>query len=47
VTLTGLQEGVAESECLIADHPDVIAQVESVRDQIVAGEVTVDDPAEG
>ena len=47
VTLTGLQEGLEESECLIADHPDVIAEVEAVRDQIVAGEVTVDDPAEG
>ena len=47
VTLTGLEDGVDESECLIADHPDVIAEVEAVRDQIVAGEVTVDDPAEG
>ncbi len=47
VTLTGLQDGVEDSECLIADHPDVIAEVESVRDRIVAGEVTVDDPAEG
>lgn len=47
VTLTGLQEGLDESECLIADHPDVIAEVEKIRGQIVAGEVTVDDPAEG
>lgn len=47
VTLTGLEDGVDESECLIADHPDVIAQVETIRDQIVSGEVTVDDPAEG
>jgi basic membrane protein A len=46
VTLTGLQEDVANSECLIADHPDVLAEVESVRDQIIAGEVTVDDPAQ-
>lgn len=47
VTLTGLQEDVQGSECLIADHPDVLAEVESVRDQIIAGEVTVDDPAQG
>jgi len=47
VTLTGLEDGVDGSDCLIADHPDVISEVESVRDQIVAGEVTVDDPAEG
>jgi basic membrane protein A len=46
VTLTGLQDDVATSQCLIADHPDVIAQVTSVRDQIVSGEVTVDDPAQ-
>ena len=47
VTLTGLEDGVDDSECLIADHPDVIDEVMSVRDQIVSGEVTVDDPAEG
>ena len=47
VTLTGLQDGVDSSKCLIADHPDVIDQVTSVRDKIVAGEVTVDDPAQG
>jgi basic membrane protein A and related proteins len=46
VTLTGLQEGLESSQCLIADHPDVIAQVQTVRDQIVSGEVTVDDPAQ-
>jgi basic membrane protein A and related proteins len=47
VTLTGLEKGVADSGCLVADHADVITKVQSVRDQIVAGEVTVDDPAQG
>lgn len=47
VTLTGLEEGVEDSQCLIADHPDVIGEVEKVRDQIVSGDVTVDDPAQG
>lgn len=47
VTLTGLQDGVDKSQCLIADHPEVIDEVKSLRDQIVAGEVIVDDPAEG
>ncbi len=47
VTLTGLQEDVAGSECLIADNPDVLQRVQEVRDQIISGEVTVDDPAEG
>jgi len=45
VTLTGLQDDVADSGCVIADHPDVIAELETVRDQITSGEITVDDPA--
>jgi basic membrane protein A len=44
VSLTGLEEGVADSECLIADYPDVITQVAEIRDQIIAGEITVVDP---
>jgi basic membrane protein A len=47
VTLTGLQDDVSSSQCLIADHLDVIDQVKTVRDTIVSGEVTVDDPAQG
>lgn len=47
VTLTGLQDDVADSGCVIADHPDVIEEVKTVRDQIVSGEITVDDPAAG
>lgn len=46
VGLTGLQDGVADSGCLIADHPDVLEQVAAVRDQIIAGEVVVEDPVE-
>ncbi|MBF4571096.1 BMP family ABC transporter substrate-binding protein [Herbiconiux sp. VKM Ac-1786] len=44
VSLTGLEDGVADSQCLIADHPDVIEKVAAVRDQIVSGEITVTDP---
>ncbi len=44
VGLTGLEDGVADSECLIADHPDVIEKVAAVRDQIVSGEIVVQDP---
>lgn len=47
VGLTGLTEDVADSGCLIAEHQDVIDQVEQVRDQIIDGTVTVDDPAAG
>jgi basic membrane protein A len=44
VGLTGLEEGVAESECLIADHPEIIEQVAAIRDQIISGEIVVADP---
>lgn len=45
VTLTSLTDGVADSGCVIAEYPDVIEQVAGVRDQIVSGEISVDDPA--
>ena len=35
MTLTGLEPDVRRSQCLIADHPDVIAKVKALRDQIV------------
>jgi basic membrane protein A len=44
VSLTGLEDGVDKSQCLIADHPDVIAKVKAVRDQIVSGDLKVQDP---
>ncbi|WP_378146216.1 BMP family ABC transporter substrate-binding protein [Cnuibacter sp. UC19_7] len=44
MSLTGLEDGVADSQCLIADHPDVIEKVKEVRDQIVDGSLTVTDP---
>lgn len=44
VGLTGLEEGVAESQCLIAEHPEVIEKVAEVRDQIIAGDIVVTDP---
>lgn len=39
-----LEDEVADSECLIADHPDVIDEVRDVHDRIVDGEITIDDP---
>ncbi|MCL8012370.1 BMP family ABC transporter substrate-binding protein [Streptomyces sp. AS02] len=45
ISLTGLEEGVDSSKCVIAEHKDVLKQVEALRDQIVAGKLTVDDPA--
>ncbi|KUN97448.1 BMP family ABC transporter substrate-binding protein [Streptomyces caeruleatus] len=45
ISLTGLEDGVDSSKCVIAEHKDVLKQVEALRDQIVAGKLTVDDPA--
>ncbi|MFI9830010.1 BMP family ABC transporter substrate-binding protein [Streptomyces sp. NPDC051913] len=45
ISLTGLEDGVETSKCVIADHPDVLAKVKELRDQIVSGKLTVDDPA--
>jgi basic membrane protein A and related proteins len=47
VGLTALEDDVASSGCLIADRPDVIERVREVRQQIIDGTVTVDDPAAG
>ncbi|MGW5652101.1 BMP family ABC transporter substrate-binding protein [Streptomyces humi] len=45
ISLTGLEAGVDSSKCVIAQHKDVLTKVKALRDQIVAGELTVDDPA--
>lgn len=45
ISLTGLEDGVDSSQCVIADHKDVLTKVEALRDQIVSGELKVDDPA--
>ncbi|HEY9425137.1 MAG TPA: BMP family ABC transporter substrate-binding protein [Microterricola sp.] len=44
VGLTGLEPDVAESKCIIAEHPDVIEKVAAIRDQIISGEIVVVDP---
>lgn len=45
ISLTGLQEDVDKSQCVIADHPDVLTQVGKLADEIAAGTLTIDDPA--
>ncbi|MFE4967417.1 BMP family ABC transporter substrate-binding protein [Streptomyces sp. NPDC056660] len=45
ISLTGLEAGVDSSKCVIAQHQDVLTKVKALRDQIVSGELTVDDPA--
>jgi basic membrane protein A and related proteins len=44
MTLTGLQPDVDKSGCLIAKYPDVIAKVQALKDEIIAGKVVVADP---
>jgi basic membrane protein A len=43
VSLTGLES--SSSQCVVARHPDVLTKVRELRDQIVSGTITVDDPA--
>lgn len=47
ISLTGLQDDVASSGCLIAQHQDVLTTVRQARDQIVGGSLPVRDPAQG
>jgi basic membrane protein A len=44
VGVTALSPDVAKSGCLVAKHPDVIAKVKAVRQQIVDGRISVPDP---
>jgi len=44
VALTG---DLASAQCTVAEHPDVVAKVKQVRDEIVAGRITVADPLAG
>ncbi|WP_410614481.1 BMP family ABC transporter substrate-binding protein [Amycolatopsis sp. lyj-109] len=46
ISLTGLQPDAGTSQCTVAAHPDVLAKVGELRDQIVSGALTVDDPAQ-
>lgn len=46
ISLTGLEPEAESSQCVIKDHPDVLEQVAKLRDDIVAGKITIDDPAQ-
>lgn len=46
ITLTSLEPGVENSQCAIAQHPDVVKTVSGLRDQIVAGTLAVADPVQ-
>ncbi|MCE2525964.1 MAG: BMP family ABC transporter substrate-binding protein [Actinomycetia bacterium] len=40
-------EELADSQCVIADHPDIVAAVREARDEIVSGDIVVPDPLFG
>src|ERR1700730_6316543 len=44
MALTGLGDNLKASQCTIADHPDAIAKLKEVRDQIVSGALKIADP---
>ncbi|HEX2789251.1 MAG TPA: BMP family ABC transporter substrate-binding protein [Steroidobacteraceae bacterium] len=45
VNLTGLEPGAADSKCVVASDPAVLKRLAQVRDQIIAGQIVVADPA--
>ncbi|MFI0977095.1 BMP family ABC transporter substrate-binding protein [Streptomyces sp. NPDC021093] len=45
MSLTGLESGIEQSGCVIAEHTDVIEKVKALREQIVSGKLKIDDPA--
>ncbi len=38
------EEGLADSQCLIADYPDIVEQVRAAAEGIISGEIEVPDP---
>lgn len=44
MTLAALQDGLAETGCLIADQSETIAKVKEVADLIISGELKIEDP---
>ncbi|MCE7010757.1 BMP family ABC transporter substrate-binding protein [Kibdelosporangium philippinense] len=45
ISLTGLEPDAASSQCVVAQQPDVLKRVGELRDQIVSGAITINDPA--
>lgn len=47
MTITSLDDGAADSGCVVMDHPDVLEKVQQTRDDIIAGSIEIPDPAVG
>lgn len=47
MSLTSLMPGAAQSQCVVMEHPDVLAKVKQVRQDIIDGKIVVKDPLAG
>jgi basic membrane protein A len=47
VGVTALDDDLAASQCTVAASPDVVTKVRQIRDEIIAGKITVADPLAG
>jgi basic membrane protein A len=45
VSLTGLEAGAGDSQCVIARYPEVLAKLSQVRERIIDGQIKIPDPA--
>lgn len=45
--VVSLYEGAADSQCTVMEHPDVVAELASVKEQIINGEIVPVDPTKG
>lgn len=43
--LVSLAEGAEDSQCTVMEHPDVLEKVKEVKEQIISGELKIEDPA--
>lgn len=47
MNLTSLMSGAEQSQCLVMDHPEVLEKIKQVRQDIIDGKITLEDPAAG
>jgi basic membrane protein A and related proteins len=47
IGVMALSDDLASSECVIADHPEIVEQVRAAADEIISGSLVVPDPLFG
>lgn len=47
MTISSLDEGATDSQCVIMEHPDILDIVKKTRDDIISGAIDIPDPAMG